>query len=101
MEDFILTILPKLGWSGTVAFLGYLLYRTLPYLTRNGNGPHIDKKIKKFEKFKTHAETNHWNDIEKLKAGQTELWKAVDGIRKEQTQQGKDIAYIKGKLNGQ
>ena len=63
----------------------WILYKTgvlgalASRLKKNGD----EGRIGELETFRVEAETNHFHDIEGIKRGQVELWKAIDTIRRD------------------
>lgn len=108
MNDTIKQILeyaPAITWP-VACVIGVYFTRDLWSALASRIRTHTDNaKITSLEQFRHTAETNHFTDLDHLLESEkthsrahAELWNAVEGIRKEQTQQGKDIAYIKGKI---
>lgn len=61
-----------------------------------------ESQIKKdFYAFKEMAEENHYHDIENLKQGQKDIWKTITNLEVRVNKIAEDIAFIRGKLNGQ
>ena len=53
---------------------------------------------REFQEFKTVAETNHYTDLKSLLDDRERIWEAIDELRRNDTQNTKNIAYIMGRL---
>ncbi len=114
MEE-IKQLLGTTSLSGAVAFGFWVAYKLYPmYLNRSkGNGSSVttgaykDSRIDELMEFKEVMENNHNTDLARLlekdrQSDEThrQLWEAVNSLRRDIQQQGQDLAFIKGKLNG-
>lgn len=103
----------------TSPFLGitWLLYRSgvlgafASRMQKNGDANGYGKKLKELESFRFEIENNHFKDLETLKIGQRDTWKAIENIRKDTVENFMDVrkdianldrglARVEGKLNG-
>lgn len=93
MEELFFKALSTLSWPGAVALVAYLLYKALPYFVDLK-----DSRVNDLVTFKNTAENNHFTDLDRLLKSDEEQWKVINGMRDDLIQQGRDIAYIKGKI---
>ena len=91
----LIDLIPQLTGSAAIVFVTYFFYKAgilgalTSWITRQPNNIRIDR----LEAFRSNAETNHFCDLESLKE-----WKIATDERMNKL--AEDIAFIKGKING-
>ena len=104
METFdlqqIINLIPQLTGTASIVLVCFFLYKAgilgalTSWVTRQPNNGRIDD----LEAFKITTETNHFHDLDDLKADNKEIWRAVGIMQKDMAKIQADVANINGRL---
>lgn len=93
-------MIEQISGPAAVALVFILLYKAgilgamVSWITKT---PH-NQRIVELEAFKVEAESNHWHDIDDLKADNKEVWKAIQMTQRDIAKIQADVANINGRL---